>query len=115
LIANVTGNAEIDFVSELLERPEVTSHLREPEAAALVFQLARFGEVLRDSYTELESTFLVNYLFRLCNLTSKTLKTLPVKGQDQTVLFARLAMFAAVKAVLRQGMKVLGVKPVDRM
>jgi hypothetical protein len=33
------GNAEIDLVSELLERPEVTSRLCEPEAVAVVFQV----------------------------------------------------------------------------
>jgi arginyl-tRNA synthetase len=36
-------------------------------------------------------------------------------GEDQPVLLARLAMYAAVRAVLRQAMKVLGVKPVNRM
>ena len=118
LMSNVMtlGNADIDLISELLENPEIVArNLREPEAVAVVFQISRFGEVLRDSYLELESTFLVSYLFRLCNLTSKALKVLPVKGEEQQVLVARLALYAAVKAVLRQAMRVLGVKPVDKM
>ena len=77
--------------------------------------MARFGEVLRDSYLGLESSYLVLYLFRLCNLTSKALKVLNVKGEEPDIAFARLALFGGVRAVLRQGMKVLGIRPLDQM
>ena len=111
----VIGDADIDLVAELLQNPDMASNLREPEAVAVVFHLARFSEVLRDSYTELEPAFLVTYLFRLCNLTSKALKTLPVLGEERPVWLARLAMYAAVKAVLRTAMKTIGVQPTNRM
>ena len=93
------------FLSSFLNSPSV----------ALVFQIARFGEVLRDTYVTLESSHLVIYLFRLCNVTSKALKVLPVKGEEPEVSFARMALFASVRSVLRQGMKVLGVRPLDKM
>ena len=111
----VCGDTDIDLVAELLQNPDLASNLREPEAVAVVFHLARFSEVLRDSYVDLEPAFLVSYLFRLCNLTSKALKTLPVLGEERPVWLARLAMYAAVKAVLRQAMKTIGVQPLSRM
>ena len=87
--------------------------LPEPSAAALVLHLARYDEALRDAYLTLEPCVLVQYLFRLCNLTSKALTELPVKGSERPE--ARVALFAAAKETLARGMRVLGVEPLEQM
>ena len=92
------------------------SCLVEPEAINLVYRLATFDEALKDSYFELEPCILLNYLFRLCNETSKALKVLGVKtATSQDTAVERFALFCASRATLRYGMKLLGLRPLDNI
>lgn len=109
------STSDIDLEGEVKSNPDLMNHLKEPEAVALVLQIARFSEALRDSYETLESSILVWYLFKLCDVTAKAIKVLPVKNELPEVALARLAMFASARAVLRQGFKVLGIRPLDEM
>ena len=92
------------------------SSLDEPCALALVHHIARFDETLRDCLLELEPCLLVQYLFKLSNLASKALKELPVKQErDKDKADARLILFEATKTVLAEGMRILGLNPLDEM
>ena len=90
--------------------------LREKQAIALVYRIGLFEEALRDSYVQLEPSVLVHYLFDLCSDTSRAFAHLGVKdAPDPQTARQRLALFAAAKSILAQGLKVLGVVPLDKM
>ncbi|XP_015833637.2 probable arginine--tRNA ligase, mitochondrial [Tribolium castaneum] len=92
--------------------PEV---LKEPEATALVREIARFHEILNRSNEQLEACILVTYLFRLCNQINKALKVLPVKNTDPEIASQRLLLFITARQVLGKGMSILGLHPLDEM
>ena len=90
--------------------------LREDEALAVIYHLGKFDEVVRDSYVEMEPCHIVQFMFRLCNDTSKAIKMLPVKKADSDELASqRLRLFMAARATLRKAMKILGIKPLHEM
>ena len=92
------------------------NNVLEPEAIELVQAISIYDEIVHSSYINLEPCILVNYLYRLCNTTSKGLKVLGVKtARNQQAANERLVLFAAARAVLRSGMKILGLKPLDRI
>ncbi|CAH1156161.1 unnamed protein product [Phaedon cochleariae] len=89
--------------------------LYEPEALALVKDLARFHEILFKANEQLESYILVNYLFHLCNQINKALKTLQVKGMSPDVSAQRILLFNTAREVLRNGITILGLTPLNEM
>ncbi|XP_068086074.1 probable arginine--tRNA ligase, mitochondrial [Anabrus simplex] len=91
------------------------SVLQEPEVTLLVQEIARFEEVLRRSYAELEACILVNYLFQLCNLINRAFKVLPVKHEESHIASQRLMLFHSARLVLNQGMRILGLRPLQEM
>jgi len=112
----------IDACSPLLpsldEGNIATEALTEPEALELAFQIARWEEVLSLGATTLEPQHIVTFLFNLASSTSKALGALQVKTIVETspdVARARLLLFACAKKVLGEGMKVLGLIPLDQV
>ncbi|XP_046398880.1 probable arginine--tRNA ligase, mitochondrial [Ischnura elegans] len=89
--------------------------LPEPEVTNLVREMARFEEVMFKSYNELEACHLVVYLFQLCNHINKAFKVLQVKDQVDKTGGQRLLLFHASRLILNQGMKTLGLKPLESM
>ncbi|KAJ8925105.1 hypothetical protein NQ315_001286 [Exocentrus adspersus] len=89
--------------------------LEEPEVLILLKELARFHDVLYRANEQLEAQILVNYLFRLCNQINKAFKTLRIKGTDPDVASQRLLLFITAREVLRNGMSILGLRPLDQM
>ena len=101
---------------ELLKESTGYKTLLEKEALDLVYSTAMFEEVIKSSYSELEPCILVNYLFRLCNTTSKALKTLEVKNASNLkIAHERMALFAASRAILRKGMHLLGITALNKI
>lgn len=92
--------------------PEV---LREPEAMALIFEIARFEETILRAHSNLEACILVNYLFHLTHAANKAFKVLPVKGTGAHLASQRLLLFNAAKLVLGEGLKLLGIEPLEKM
>uniref|UniRef100_A0A1B6KMN9 Probable arginine--tRNA ligase, mitochondrial n=1 Tax=Graphocephala atropunctata TaxID=36148 RepID=A0A1B6KMN9_9HEMI len=91
------------------------SLLTEPEALALVLEIARMEEAVERAYEKMEAYEIVNYLFRLCNKTSQALKTLNVKHQSAVVAEQRLLLFHRARIVLHSGMRLLGLRPLTEM
>jgi len=101
---------------EQLTESKCFDTLVEQEAIDLLYNLSIFDEVVNKSYSQLEPCFLVNYLFRVCNATSKALKILGVQtAPNQQTADERLALFAAARANIRIGIKLLGLKPLNRI
>lgn len=99
------------------EAKEIESqHFNEQEAQQLIYEIIRYPEVILYASESLESSGLVNYLFKLCNATSKALKVLPVKNcSDRIVASQRLLLFSTARKVLHNGLEILGLKVLNKM
>ncbi|CAL9730690.1 arginine--tRNA ligase, cytoplasmic [Monosporozyma unispora] len=91
------------------------SLLTEPAAALLIRILAQYPDVLRNAMKTAEPTTVVTYLFKLTHQVSSCYDVLWVAGQTEELATARLALYAAARQVLHNGMCLLGLTPVDRM
>jgi len=112
----------IDACSPLLtsldEGNIATETLTEPEALELAFQIGRWEEVLSEAATTLEPQHIVTYLFTLASTSSKAIGALQVKTNIETapeLSRARILLFTCAKKVLGEGMKVLGIIPLDQV
>ncbi|AQZ11818.1 YDR341C and MSR1 (YHR091C) [Zygosaccharomyces parabailii] len=91
------------------------SLLTEPAAVALVRLLSQYPDVLRNALKTHEPTTVVTYLFKLTHQVSSCYDVLWVAGQSKELATVRLALYAAARQVLYNGMKLLGLTPVERM
>nr|AHF48760.1 mitochondrial arginyl-tRNA synthetase [Caryedes brasiliensis] len=87
----------------------------DPEALVLLKVLAKFHDVLYKANAQLEAYILVNYLFHLCNYINKALHELQVKGMSPDVASQRLLLFNTAREVLKNGMEILGLQPLQAM
>ncbi|KZC04096.1 putative arginine--tRNA ligase, mitochondrial [Dufourea novaeangliae] len=91
------------------------SLLQEPEVDDLIILISKFDEVVLKSYEELEPCILTVYLFQLSNAISKAWKTLTIRGQPTDLGEQRLLLFHTSKLILAEGMKLLGLTPLEKM
>ncbi|EDO16349.1 hypothetical protein Kpol_1059p40 [Vanderwaltozyma polyspora DSM 70294] len=91
------------------------SLLEEPAAILLIRLLAQYPDVLRNSIKTHEPATVVTYLFKLTHQVSSCYDVLWVAGQTEELATARLALYAAARQVLYNGMCLLGLTPVERM
>ncbi|KAG7266885.1 hypothetical protein CRUP_027948 [Coryphaenoides rupestris] len=91
------------------------SLLLEDRSIAILQHLLRFDEVLYQSNQDLQPKHLVMYLTRLSHLVASALRELPVKGSPDRVAQARLRLFSGACIVLANGMRILGLRPVEKM
>lgn len=87
----------------------------EQDALDLVRVMSRYHEVLKKALETREPSTLVTYLFKIAHQVSKCYRTVWVSGQPDDVAKARLHLFMASRQILYNGLKLLGVTPVDRM
>ncbi|KAK2495730.1 hypothetical protein MC885_002897 [Smutsia gigantea] len=92
-----------------------TAYLQEPQSVSILQHLLRFDEVLYRSSQDLQPRHIVSYLLTLSHLAAVAHKTLHVKDSPPEVAGARLHLFRAVRSVLANGMKLLGITPVCRI
>ncbi|KAG8124053.1 hypothetical protein E2320_019392 [Naja naja] len=78
-------------------------------------RLHRYDEIIYQSSQDHQPKHIVNYLFKLSHLVSAAHRNLPVKGSPLELAQARLCLFHAARSVLANGMKLLGITPVDKM
>lgn len=89
--------------------------LTEPAALDLLRTLAQYPDVIKKAFKTSEPSTVVTYLFNLTHLVSSCYDILWVAGQEEELATARLALYAAAKQTLHNGMSLLGLTPVDRM
>lgn len=63
----------------------------------------------------MEPSLLVQYLFKLAHAIGQANSVLRVKGEDQSTAEARLLLFWAAKTTLGNGLKLVGINPLNRM
>lgn len=88
--------------------------LTEPHATDLVRLLSQWPDTLLQTSKTLEPTTVLTYLFRMTHILSSGYDVLRVVGSDMEVMKARLALYESARQVLNNGMRVLGLSPVQR-
>ncbi|CAE6462815.1 unnamed protein product [Rhizoctonia solani] len=107
---------------ELLPLPAAekiqTDLLTEPQAREMVFLLASYPDVVRVACEKNEPSGVVTFAMRLSHAISSAWDQLPVKGlaEDKIeVARARLWLFLSARDVLGAAMRLLSIRPLERM
>lgn len=91
------------------------SLLVEADALALTKLLTTWPSVVQQTYKAQEPSTIVTYLYRLCHAFSSAYDKLWVAGQEPELALARMALYVATRIVLGNGMRLLGLTPLERM
>ncbi|KAI9256056.1 arginyl-tRNA synthetase [Helicostylum pulchrum] len=91
------------------------SLLKEPQAFELALTISQFPDIVQSSCKAMEPSMLVQYLFKLAHAIGQANTTLRVKGEDKSTAEARLLLFWAAKTTLGNGLKLVGINPLNRM
>lgn len=89
--------------------------LRLPEELALMKRLVQFPDLVSGAARALEPHRVAYWLYEVAGLFHPYYKAHRVIQADERVMFARLALAAAVGAVLRNGLELLGVSAPESM
>lgn len=92
-----------------------TALLTEPSAHAIVYLLAQYPDVVKLALKAQEPATIVTFCFRLCHAISSAWEVLIVKGQPHDLALARLWLYVSAKDVLASAMRLLTLKPLERM
>eukprot|EP01111_Echinosteliopsis_oligospora_P011205 TRINITY_DN3637_c0_g1_i1.p1 TRINITY_DN3637_c0_g1~~TRINITY_DN3637_c0_g1_i1.p1 ORF type:complete len:630 (-),score=181.49 TRINITY_DN3637_c0_g1_i1:120-1859(-) len=91
------------------------SLLTEPIAQDIARIIGKFPEVIKASASTLEPVTMVSYLFDLAHLVSQAHSVLWVKDREKELAEARMALFWAAKITLGNGLRLVGLVPLERM
>jgi len=100
------------------------SLLTENHAHELIRMIAQYPDTVQNTMKTLEPATILTYLFRMTHALSSSYNHLRIVGTDKVVAKdgperelskARMALYEAARVVLSNGMKLLGLTPVDRM
>ena len=89
--------------------------LTEPHALNLVRLIARYPDTVANTLKTHEPTTVLTFLFRMTHALSSSYDVLRVVGSERELMRARLALYEAARYVLSNGMRLLGLTPVERM
>ncbi|KAL8730149.1 MAG: hypothetical protein Q9166_004232 [cf. Caloplaca sp. 2 TL-2023] len=91
------------------------SLLQEPHAVNLVRALSSWPDVVQNTLKTQEPVTVLSYLFKMTHMLSSSYDVLKVVGSEPEVKRARMALYEAARQVLNNGMKLLGLSPVERL
>lgn len=105
---------------ELLPLPEPssinTALLTEPTAREIAFLLGSYPDVVRTAIRTHEPSTVVTFAFRLSHAISSAWETVVVKGeQDVEKARARMWLYLCARDVLGAAIRLLSIKPLERM
>ncbi|KAF9291992.1 Arginyl-tRNA synthetase [Mortierella antarctica] len=102
-----------------LNKAANTDLLTELEAFELANMISMYPEITRSTLQTLEPSTIVNYLFALSHAISAANQVLQVKSVaeagDRDLAEARMLLLWAARTTLGNGMRVLGLEPLERM
>ena len=90
-------------------------NLFEPKESALVNKLAKYPEIVARSGRNYDPSELAKYLFELAQEFNDYYHSVPVLKAKIEIRQARLALIAAVKQTLANGLRLLGIETVEKM
>jgi arginyl-tRNA synthetase len=87
-----------------------------PRCADLLRLMAQYPDVTATAMRTLEPSTILTYLFRLAHQLSSCYDVLQVVGAEggRDVMLARAALYEGARQVLENGMRLLGLSPVER-
>ncbi|RKF57262.1 Arginine--tRNA ligase, cytoplasmic [Erysiphe neolycopersici] len=91
------------------------SVLTESQAMNLIRVLSQYPDVVQNALKTLEPTTILTYLFKMTHILSSSYDILRVVGSEKELMKARMALYTASRIVLNNGMRLLGLSPVERM
>lgn len=83
-------------------------------AVDLVRVLSQWPDVVQNTLKTLEPTTVLTYLFKMTHALSSSYDVLQVVGSEHEVKKARMALYESARQVLFNGMRLLGLNPVER-
>ncbi|KAL2187773.1 arginyl-tRNA synthetase [Thermothelomyces heterothallicus CBS 203.75] len=90
------------------------SLLTETHAVNIVRLLALWPDIVQTTLRTLEPTTVLTYLFKMTHALSSSYDHLQVVGSERELMKARMALYDAAHTVLGNGMRLLGLTPVER-
>jgi arginyl-tRNA synthetase len=98
---------------EELERADY-SLLGEKHAIDVIRTLSQWPDVFLNTLKTQEPITVLTYLFKLTHTISSSYDHLQVVGSERELMIARLALYACARQVLNNGMRLLGLTPLER-
>ncbi|KAI0330747.1 arginyl-tRNA synthetase [Cubamyces sp. BRFM 1775] len=93
-----------------------TDLLVEPQAREIAFLLGTYPDVVKTALKTHEPSGIVTFGFRLSHAISSAWETVIVKGeQDKEKAKARMALYLAARDVLGAALRLLSIRPLERM
>ena len=90
--------------------------IQDESCRILAYQIGRYPFMVYSAIQQLEASTIVNYLYDLCHAISSAHVTLNVlKADSEAEGKARLAIFHSARLVVGHALKMLGLKPLERM
>ena len=90
------------------------SLLTETHATDLVRVLSQWPDVVQNTLKTLEPTTILTYLFKMTHVLSSSYDHLKIVGSEPGLMRARFALYDTARLVLNNGMKLVGLTPVER-
>lgn len=103
-----------DVSAEDLDSADL-SLLTESHAVNLVRALSSWPDVVQNTLKTLEPVTVLAYLFKMTHMLSSSYDVLKVVGSEPELKKARMALYEAARQVLNNGMRLLGLNPVERL
>lgn len=91
------------------------SLIKEPQGVDLVRQLAAWPDIFTTTLKTQEPTTVLTYLFKLAHTISSSYDHMQILGTERELMLARFALYTAARQTLNNGMRILGLSPVERM
>jgi len=88
--------------------------LTEKHAVDLVRLLASYPDTVLNASKTLEPVTILAYLFKMTHALSSSYDVLKVVGSEPELKKARMALYFSARQVLHNGMRILGLNPVQR-
>jgi arginyl-tRNA synthetase len=85
----------------------------EPKEIELAKKLSQFPEIVLNSYQNLSPSIIANYSYQLARIFNEFYHACPVIGSEQEEF--RLALVESFRQVLRNSLKLLGIKTLEQM
>lgn len=90
------------------------SLLTESHAVNLIRVISQYPDVVQNTLKTLEPATILTYLFKMTHVLSSSYDHLRIVGSEKELMKARMALYAAAHIVLNNGMRLLGLSPVER-
>ncbi|MBO8181888.1 MAG: arginine--tRNA ligase [Archaeoglobus sp.] len=94
---------------------EIVGELCSPVERELIILLSKFTHVIERVLKELRPNVFADYVLDVAMKFNDFYRLSPVLKEDKEIRMHRLAIVDATRIVLRNGLEVLGIKPLERM